>query len=91
MPLAAREVEAVVYMREVQPGAYRVSLRSKGDLNVARIAEKFGGGGHKNASGCRVTGDWDERENELVSTLIEAVEKYFEENGIREKPELSLA
>ena len=75
LPLAAKEIEAVVYMREVQPGAYRVSLRSKGDINVARVAEKFGGGGHKNAAGCRVTGDWDEREKELVAAVVEAVEK----------------
>lgn len=75
IPLAAREVEAVIYMREVQPGAYRVSLRSKGDLNVARIAEKFGGGGHKNAAGCRLTGDWDEKENDIVSAVIEAIER----------------
>ena len=77
-------------MREVQPNAYRVSLRSKDDINVARVAEKFGGGGHKNAAGCRVEGDWDECEKELVSALISAVEKYFEENEI-EKTESSLA
>ena len=72
MPLAAKDVVAACYMREVQPNAYRVSLRSKDGLNVAKIAEKFGGGGHRNAAGCRVTGDWDECENELVSTLIKA-------------------
>ncbi len=81
MPLVAKEVEAAVYMREVQPGAYRVSLRSKGDLNVARIAEKFGGGGHKNAAGCRVTGDWDEQEKEIVTAVIKAVEKQNDEIG----------
>ncbi len=75
IPLAAREVEAVVYMREVQPNVYRVSLRSKDNINVARVAEKFGGGGHKNAAGCRVEGDWDARENEIVAALTEAVEK----------------
>ncbi|MCB1025533.1 MAG: bifunctional oligoribonuclease/PAP phosphatase NrnA, partial [Acidobacteria bacterium] len=51
IPLAASEVEAVVYMREVQPGAFRVSLRSKGDIDVSKVAEVFGGGGHKNAAG----------------------------------------
>jgi bifunctional oligoribonuclease and PAP phosphatase NrnA len=92
LPLAAKEVEAVVYMREVQPGAYRVSLRSKGDLNVARIAEKFGGGGHKNAAGCRVTGDWDEREREIVAAVIEAVEKQNDEiSEIKSELELNLA
>ena len=73
MPLAAKDVVAVCYMREVQPGAYRVSLRSKGDFNVAKVAEKFGGGGHKNASGCRVTGDWNERETEILNALAEVV------------------
>ncbi|CAA9400960.1 MAG: RecJ [uncultured Pyrinomonadaceae bacterium] len=75
IPLAAREVEAVVYMREVEPNTYRVSLRSKDNINVARVAEKFGGGGHKNAAGCRVEGDWDARETEIVAALTEAVEK----------------
>jgi bifunctional oligoribonuclease and PAP phosphatase NrnA len=73
MPLAARDVVASVYMREVGPGAYRVSLRSKGDINVAKIAEKFGGGGHKNASGLSIEGDWDEKEAEIVAAMVEAV------------------
>ena len=75
IPLAAKEVEAVVYMRETYPNTYRVSLRSKDGINVARVAEKFGGGGHKNAAGCRISGDWDEREKELVAAMMEAVEK----------------
>lgn len=76
IPLAAREVEAVLYMREVQPGAYRCSLRSKGDINVARVAEKFGGGGHRNASGCRLEGDWDAKEKELIEALSNAVDDF---------------
>jgi phosphoesterase RecJ-like protein len=74
IPLAARDVLAVVYMREVGENEYRVSLRSKGTINVARIAETFGGGGHKNAAGLRVVGDWDEKERELVEAMIRAVE-----------------
>lgn len=73
IPLAAREILAVVYMREVGENEYRVSLRSKGSINVAKVAEKFGGGGHRNASGLRVVGDWDEKEAELVSELANAV------------------
>jgi len=75
IPLAAREVLAVVYMREVGPEKFRVSLRSKGDINVAKVAERFGGGGHKNAAGCAVEGNWDQRESELVNAVVEAVEK----------------
>ncbi|MCY7375014.1 MAG: bifunctional oligoribonuclease/PAP phosphatase NrnA [Pyrinomonadaceae bacterium] len=75
IPLAAKDVEAVLYMREVKPDTYRVSLRSKGDINVARVAEKFGGGGHKNASGLRVEGDWDELEARIIAELSKAIDK----------------
>jgi bifunctional oligoribonuclease and PAP phosphatase NrnA len=75
IPLAAREVVAVVYMREIGSNKFRASLRSKGDINVAKVAEKFGGGGHKNASGLSIEGDWDEKEREIVAALAEAVEK----------------
>ena len=78
IPLAAREILAVVYMREVGPDNYRVSLRSKGDINVARIAEKFGGGGHRNAAGLKIEGKWDEKERELVEAVREAIERSAE-------------
>ncbi len=74
IPLAAKEVLASVYMREVEPGQYRVSLRSKGSINVAAVAEQFGGGGHHNAAGCRVTGPWEETERGLVEAMVAAVE-----------------
>ena len=74
-PLSCGEVEAVAFLKETQPGLYRVSLRSKGDVNVARIAERFGGGGHRNAAGCTLAGDWDEAEEMIVSHLIDAVER----------------
>jgi phosphoesterase RecJ-like protein len=90
IPLSAQEVEAVVYMRETKPNAFRVSLRSKGDINVARIAEKFNGGGHKNAAGCRVEGDWKIWEEKIVAAVIEAVEKQAENKSLRVEPELSL-
>jgi len=73
IPLAAKEIVASIYMREVRPQFYRVSLRSKHNINVARVAEQFNGGGHKNAAGCRVEGDWDECERQIVAAIIEAV------------------
>ena len=75
IPLAAREVLAVIYMREVGPDQFRVSLRSKGDINVARVAEKFGGGGHRNAAGLKIDGEWNEKERELVEAVKDAVDK----------------
>jgi len=91
IPLAAKEVEAVVYMREVEQHFFRVSLRSKDGVNVAHVAEKFGGGGHKNAAGCRVQGVWDEIEKEIVEAVVEAVEKSQEKlRQIKEELEISL-
>lgn len=84
IPLAAKEIEAVLYMREVKPDAYRCSLRSKGDINVARVAEKFGGGGHRNASGLRVEGDWDELESQILEELSKAIEKAADTTKLRE-------
>jgi bifunctional oligoribonuclease and PAP phosphatase NrnA len=45
-------VQVAAFLREMPDKRYRVSLRSKGAINVAAIAEAFGGGGHYNASGC---------------------------------------
>jgi phosphoesterase RecJ-like protein len=72
-PLSCGEVEAVAFLKESEPGVYRVSLRSKCDVNVARIAEKFGGGGHRNAAGCTMRGSWEEAEEAIVQLLIEEV------------------
>jgi len=49
-------VEVALFFRELPDGRYRVSLRSKGQVNVAAVAEQFGGGGHTCASGCAVAG-----------------------------------
>ena len=69
LPLVAKDIVASIYMREVRPNFYRVSLRSKGNIDVASVAEQFGGGGHKNAAGCRVEGNWNIRERELVEAV----------------------
>jgi bifunctional oligoribonuclease and PAP phosphatase NrnA len=54
--LSIQDVEVAAFFREMPDGRYRVSLRSKGKLNVADIAERFGGGGHECASGCSMDG-----------------------------------
>lgn len=54
--LAIRDVEVAIFLRELPGGRYRVSLRSKGGLNVAVVAERFGGGGHECASGLSLDG-----------------------------------
>ncbi len=49
-------VESAVFLREVPTSQFRLSIRSKGKLDVAQIAEYFGGGGHRSASGCTLDG-----------------------------------
>jgi phosphoesterase RecJ-like protein len=51
-------VEVAASFREPQDGGpWRVSFRSRGRVNVAAIAQKFGGGGHHNAAGCSIDGE----------------------------------
>jgi phosphoesterase RecJ-like protein len=45
-------VDIVVFFREKKDGRVKVSLRSKGDINVARLAQEYGGGGHQDVAGC---------------------------------------
>ena len=74
-PLSAKEVLAVVFFKENAAGDWRVSLRSKGDIDVNAVAREFGGGGHKNASGCGVRGtfeQWKPVFEQKVTSAIEA-------------------
>ena len=84
-PLTVGEVEAVALLKEYEPGVYRTSLRSKGDVNVAKVAEKFGGGGHRNAAGCTLRGSWEEAETVIVGLLQEAVKRADRLNDITEE------
>jgi phosphoesterase RecJ-like protein len=86
-PLTVGEVEAVALLKECEPGVYRTSLRSKGDVNVAKVAEKFGGGGHRNAAGCTLRGAWEDAENMIVGLLLDAVKRA---NGARDITEDAL-
>jgi phosphoesterase RecJ-like protein len=54
--IGIRGIEVAVFLRELRDHHVRLSLRSKGRVNVATIAERFGGGGHENASGCTLDG-----------------------------------
>ena len=74
-PLTVGEVEAVAMLKECETGVYRTSLRSKGDVNVAKVAERYGGGGHRNAAGCTLTGTWDDAETEILALLLDAVKR----------------
>ena len=85
-PLTIGEVEAVAFFRELPQSTYRISLRSKNRVNVARVAEQFGGGGHCNAAGFTVVADYDELSREVITRLREAVSHAPAANGREIKP-----
>jgi bifunctional oligoribonuclease and PAP phosphatase NrnA len=67
--LSIADAEVAVFFRELPDGGFRVSLRSKGKVNVAKLAERFGGGGHECASGCAVKGPLQAAVSEILSQL----------------------
>ncbi len=62
-------VEMVMFFKQMGPETFRVSLRSKGSANAARVAEHFGGGGHVHASGFTVYGPYEKLIREVPATV----------------------
>lgn len=74
VPRSIAGVEAVALLRETGPGQWKVSLRSRSPVDVRAIAQRHGGGGHRNAAGCRVEGDLGALTTVLVRELAAALE-----------------
>ncbi|MFN7979972.1 MAG: bifunctional oligoribonuclease/PAP phosphatase NrnA [Vicinamibacterales bacterium] len=74
-PLSVKDVEAVAFFKqEATPDRWRVSLRSKGPVDIGAIAAARGGGGHRNAAACRLSGDADALRAELLTALVAAID-----------------
>lgn len=68
-PLSMEGVLLAIFFREEADKQYRVSLRSKNHYDVATVAKQFGGGGHRNAAGLSIQGNFEEVRNALMSAL----------------------
>jgi phosphoesterase RecJ-like protein len=68
-------VEVGVLMKETPYGSYRVSFRSVRKINVAAVAQTFGGGGHRRASGCTISGPLGQAEAALVAAIEQAYQE----------------
>ena len=70
-----QSAEMAVFFRETGDGLIHISMRSRGDVNVARLAQRHGGGGHKQAAACRIAGDL----GSVRSMFIDEAVKYLGE------------
>ena len=67
-------VRAGALFKETDGGATKVSMRSRDAIDVSAIAASFGGGGHRNAAGCRVEGDLAHAKSIILEKLQEAID-----------------
>ncbi len=81
-PLSVKEIAAVAFFKEMAAGTWRVSLRSKGAVDVRAVASVHGGGGHLNAAGCSVAGDLATLQAQFFEALSSAVES-AQESALR--------
>jgi phosphoesterase RecJ-like protein len=72
-PRSVAGVEVAIFFRQLEEQKYKVGFRSKGTVNVAALAQAFGGGGHHNAAGGTVTGTLDEVK-QIVYGAVEAAQ-----------------
>ncbi|MCR5656667.1 MAG: bifunctional oligoribonuclease/PAP phosphatase NrnA [Butyrivibrio sp.] len=70
--------ECAIFMYELETMKYKVSLRSKGQVNVAKIAELFGGGGHARAAGCTMNGT----QHDVINSLSEYIDRELKGIGV---------
>lgn len=71
--LTIDSVQVALKFLELNEG-FKVSLRSKGEISVQKIAVEFGGGGHRNASGIRIR---DKQMKEFIPQVIQTVSNYL--------------
>lgn len=74
LPLTVKEIQSVVFFKQTEGDDYRVSMRSKGDIDIGAVAKEFGGGGHKNAAGCSVTGPVDTLQKIFLEKIEQAID-----------------
>jgi len=73
IPRSIAGVEAVAFLKQHQAGIVSVSFRSRGNFDVRKVAAGFGGGGHRNAAGCTITGNVSDAEREVTAALADSL------------------
>ena len=70
-PLKCKDVQVSVLVKENREGNVKCSLRSKGNVNVSKIAQSMGGGGHVSAAGFKSSGSLDETLHEVLEKILQ--------------------
>lgn len=71
-----RQVEGVlvgVTLRERKDGTFKASIRTRNGIDASEICTRLGGGGHKNASGCQLEGDFDSATQAILKAVGESL------------------
>jgi phosphoesterase RecJ-like protein len=71
---SARGARAAILLREQPDGEVRASLRSRDGIDVAALARRFGGGGHRAAAGCTLPGPLPDASRRLVQAALLAMD-----------------
>lgn len=71
LPRAVRTTRVAVFLKEVDEDTVGVSMRARGECDVSAVASVFGGGGHRNASGFRMTGKSVDQVRDLLLSALE--------------------
>jgi len=72
IPRTVKGIDIAMLYTQTEGNHFKLSLRSKGKVNVEKIARKFGGGGHVNAAACRIDGDIDEIKRRVLEVVKES-------------------
>jgi phosphoesterase RecJ-like protein len=72
IPRTVKGINIAMLYTQTGLGQFKLSLRSKGLVNVEKIARRFGGGGHINAAACRIEGDLETIKSRVLEAVKEA-------------------
>jgi len=86
LPLTVKEIQAVVFFKHIEEQDYRVSMRSKGEIDIGAVAKEFGGGGHKNAAGCTASVPIESLQAMFVEKIQGAIDRSPASSAVPAQP-----
>jgi len=79
---SVKGVEVAVLFRQTAESQYKISMRSKGRVDLSGLARSLGGGGHKNAAGSVLDGTFEEVRTRVISEVEKAIAAHVRSGSI---------